>query len=171
MGLALITRHSSATMTSLLLELLKNSNRSDRELAKVLGVSQPTVSRMKKQLVTEGTVKEFSVIPDFAKMGYRIMAISCAKFKKIITRDANEKAISWLHKQPNIIFASRAQGLGMNAVAITLHKSYAEYAKFTNEVESEFADQLEHYDTMLIDLTAPILKPFSLKYLAKHQET
>ncbi len=73
---------SGAITTSLLLELLKNSNRSDRELAKVLGVSQPTVSRIKKQLVTEGTVKEFSVIPDFAKMGYRIMAVSCANLKK-----------------------------------------------------------------------------------------
>ena len=158
-------------MASLLLELLKNSNRSDRELAKVLGVSQPTVSRIKKQLVTEGTVKEFSVIPDFAKMGYSIMAISCAKVKNIMARDANEKATSWLNKQPNIIFASRAQGLGMNTVAITLHKSYAEYTKFTNKLESEFADRLEHYDTMLIDLTAPIIKPFSLKYLAQQQET
>ena len=158
-------------MTSLLLELLKNSNRSDRELAKVLGVSQPTVSRIKKQLVTEGTVREFSVIPDFAKMGYRILAISCAKFKKVITPDATGKAREWMDKQPNVIFASRAQGLGMNAVSITLHKSYAEYAKFTHKLESEFEDQLEHYDSMLIDLTAPILKPFSLKYLAKHQET
>ena len=170
--MALVTRHSSsARLTSLLSELLKNSNRSDRELAKVLGVSQPTVSRMKKQLVTEGTVKEFSVIPDFSKMGYRIMAISCVKFKKIMLPDVDGKAKDWLHKQPNIIFASRAQGLGMNAVAITLHKSYAGYAKFTNKVESDFADDLENYDTMLIDLTAPILKPFSLKYLAKQQET
>ena len=64
-----MARHSSSAITtSLLLELLKNSNRSDRELAKVLGVSQPTVSRIKKQLVTEGTMKEFSVIPDFVKL-------------------------------------------------------------------------------------------------------
>ena len=38
-------------MMSLLLELLKDSKRSDRELAKVLGVSQPTVTRMRQRLV------------------------------------------------------------------------------------------------------------------------
>ncbi|MDH5391251.1 MAG: helix-turn-helix domain-containing protein, partial [Candidatus Bathyarchaeota archaeon] len=41
-------------MTSLLLELLKDSKRSDREIAKVLGVSQPTVSRMRWRLEEEG---------------------------------------------------------------------------------------------------------------------
>jgi len=39
-------------MLRLLLELLKDSKRSDRELAKVLGVSQPTVSRTRSRLVS-----------------------------------------------------------------------------------------------------------------------
>lgn len=37
----------------LISELLKNSRRSDRELAKTLGVSQPTVSRTLKRLEKE----------------------------------------------------------------------------------------------------------------------
>ena len=57
-------------MTSLLLELLKDSKRSDREIAKVLGVSQPTVSRMRWRLEEEGWIKDFTVIPDFVKMGF-----------------------------------------------------------------------------------------------------
>jgi DNA-binding Lrp family transcriptional regulator len=32
----------------LISELMKNSQRSDRELAKAIGVSQPTISRVKK---------------------------------------------------------------------------------------------------------------------------
>ncbi len=34
-------------------ELMKNSRRSDRELARVLGISQPTVSRMLRKLKKE----------------------------------------------------------------------------------------------------------------------
>jgi len=60
-------------MMRLLLELMKDSKRSDRELAKVLGVSQPTVSRMRSRLVKEGIIREFTVIPNFVKMGYEIM--------------------------------------------------------------------------------------------------
>jgi len=48
-------------MRSLLLELLKDSKRSDRELARVLGVSQPTVSRMRSRLVKEGMIRSSSV--------------------------------------------------------------------------------------------------------------
>ena len=49
----------------LLVELIKNSCRSDRNLAKVLGTSQPTVTRMRNKLVKEGIIQEFTVIPDF----------------------------------------------------------------------------------------------------------
>ena len=41
-------------MMSLLHELLKDSSRSDRELGRVMGVSQPTVSRWKKLLLEKG---------------------------------------------------------------------------------------------------------------------
>jgi len=47
-----------------LLELLKDSKRSDREIAKVLGVSQPTITRMRNRLVQEGVIQEFTIIPD-----------------------------------------------------------------------------------------------------------
>ena len=65
----------------LLLEYLKDSNRSDKQMAKVMGVSEPTISRMKRRLVEEGLVEQFSVIPNFSKIGYEIMAFSCVKFK------------------------------------------------------------------------------------------
>jgi len=55
-------------MMSLLLELLKDSKRSDRELAKVLEVSQPTVTRMRSRLVKEGMIREFTIIPDNTRL-------------------------------------------------------------------------------------------------------
>jgi DNA-binding Lrp family transcriptional regulator len=60
----------------LISELMKNSRRSDRELGKVLGISQPTVSRMIKKLEKEGVIKEYNMMPDFAKLGYERQRIS-----------------------------------------------------------------------------------------------
>jgi len=57
-------------------ELMKNSRRSDRELAKALKVSQPTVSRMIKKLEKEGVIQEYTMIPNFSKLGYEIMGAS-----------------------------------------------------------------------------------------------
>jgi len=43
-------------------ELMKSSRRSDRELAKAIGVSQPTISRTIKRLEKEKLIKEYTMI-------------------------------------------------------------------------------------------------------------
>jgi len=157
-------------MMGLLLELLKDSKRSDRELAKVLGVSQPTVTRLRSRLVEEGVIQEFTIIPDFVKMGYEIMAITCVKTKATMITEM-EKAEKWWKKYPNVIFASKAQGMGKNGVIISLHKSYTDYSNFLAENLLEWRDDIEEYDSMLISLKEGIVKPLSLAYLAELEET
>jgi len=66
----------------LISELMKNSCRSDRELAKAIGVSQPTVSRIKAKLKKEGYVSEYTIIPDFNKIGYHLFALTFFSWKK-----------------------------------------------------------------------------------------
>jgi len=156
-------------MASLLLELLKDSKRSDREIAKVLGVSQPTVSRMRWRLEEEGWIKDFTVIPDFVKMGYEIMAISY--FKSKVTEESVEKAVKVTMARPNIIFASEAEGIEKNGVIISLHKSYTDYSKFLLDLRLEGGDDLQDCDALLISLKGRIIKPLSLAYLAEQKET
>ncbi len=154
-------------MLSLLLELLRDSKRSDRELAKVLGVSQPTVSRMRSRLVKEGIIQDFTVIPDFVRMGYEIMAINCFKSKS--SKELAEKAQKWMMSKPNIIFAAAAQGMGKNGIMISLHRDYTDFSNFLVEVMAEDETVMEEYDTMLISLKGRIVKPLSLKYLAEQE--
>jgi DNA-binding Lrp family transcriptional regulator len=156
-------------MKGLLLELLKDSKRSDREIAKVLGISQPTVSRMRSGLVKEGMIREFTVIPDFAKMGYEIMAISFFKSKR--TKETEERAVKVTMARPNIIFASEGEGMGKNGVIISLHKNYTDFSKFLRDLRLESGDNLRDYATILISLREKALKPLSLKYLAEQEET
>ncbi len=65
----------------LLRELLKNSKRSDRELSRILRVSQPTVTRARNRLEKNGTVQDYTITPDFTKMGFELLVINFAKLR------------------------------------------------------------------------------------------
>jgi len=153
------------TMMKLLLQLLKDSKRSDRELAKVLDVSQATVSRMRNKLVRDGVIKEFTVIPDFTKMGFELLAIISCKSES--SKEIAEKARKWTMSKPNVIFAGRAEGMGKNAVIVSIHKNFTDYSNFLTQLRFEGKGIVEDYETLIVSLNGFIAKPLSLKYLAE----
>jgi DNA-binding Lrp family transcriptional regulator len=166
-------KHSGAKkdkLMSLLLEYLKDSNRTDRQMAKILGVSQPTVFRMRNRLLKEGLVRHFSAIPDFAKMGYEIMAFSFVKFNMEQVMEIEEKAKEWTQSHPEIIFSSRAEGMGMDAITVSLHKNYAEFMNFLMENKNIGRHLMAEVDYILVDLGGNVTKPLSFKYLAEKKE-
>ena len=157
-----------AKLMKLLMILMKDSKRSDREISKVLGVSQPTISRMRQRLTDEGVIEEYTVIPDFVKMGFQIMAVSSFKYK--VAKDI-EGLTKLMMAKPNVIFSSTAEGMGKNGIIISFHKSYPEFSKFISNLRAEGNDIIDDLDSMLVSLENQIVKPLSLKYLAELEET
>jgi DNA-binding Lrp family transcriptional regulator len=149
----------------LLVELIKNSSRSDRKLAKVLGTSQPTVTRMRNKLVKEGFIQEFTVIPDFVKMGFEIVAVTLAKTR--FDPKLRERLKKSVMAKPNVIFCAGCEGLGKNRICISFHKNYADYYDFITKYMTEWRDVIESYETILISMPGRIVKPLSLKYLTE----
>ncbi|UCE28621.1 MAG: Lrp/AsnC family transcriptional regulator [Candidatus Bathyarchaeota archaeon] len=152
-------------MLNLLRELLKDSSKSDRKLARILGVSQPTVSRTRNKLVTDGFIEHFTVIPDLPKMGFEILAVNC--FRSRVNKELKEKAREITMANPNIVFSARCQGEGKNGIVISLHKSYTDYSRFITNIIAEGGDDIEEHETFLISLNDYVAKPLSLKYLAE----
>jgi len=155
------------TETKLLAELLKNSKKSDRELGRILGVSQPTVSRTRSKLEKDGVIQEYTIIPDFSKLGFELMAITTGRFKVPRTKETMAKATAYMKKFPNILFSSRAQGMGKDAVIISLHENFTDYENFMVTLKSDWGDIVEDVESILISLKGFVAKPFSLKYLAE----
>lgn len=159
----------------LVAELFTNSDRSDRELSKVLETSQPTVSRMRKRLREEGIIREHTIIADFRKLGIELMAITFGawapeKLKQHSERERVEKAKKFLSEHPNVVFASSGQGLGKGRVVITLHKNYSDYSEFIKQAKSEWAG-LVKLESFIISLEADVAPvPFSLRNLGKYLE-
>ena len=150
----------------LLRELLKNSKRSDRELAKVLGVSQPTITRARHKLERKGIIQDYTIIPDFGKMGFEIKALTFVKMRPdVLIGETREKTKKYAAKFPNVIFAYSGKGLGMTGVIISLHKSYTEYHKQLNRLRVDLKDITDEIQSFIVALEEGEYKRFSLKYL------
>lgn len=131
----------------LIAELMKNSRRSDRELAKALRVSQPTVTRTRCRLEKEGYVREYIVIPDFVKLGFQLASFVLVRVKRDISAEEREKArqISlkdMAERAPDeIVFFGRGMGGDYTGIIVSFHKSYSDYVKLVERIrEYSFVD-------------------------------
>jgi len=150
----------------LLKELLKNSKRSDRELAKILGVSQPTITRARNRLEKNGTIQDYTIIPDFREMGFELLAITLVKLHpKSLTPENIDRATKYAAKIPYAILSSMGEGMGMNGVVISLHKDYTDYHRHLTRMRLDWKGFLEDVQSFLISLGEGEFKRFSPTYL------
>lgn len=159
-------------MMKLLHELLKNSKRSDRELASILGLSQPTVTRMRRKLEKNGYVREYTIIPDFTKIGYELMAFTFMNITRYDEetseplRNLAEKAHKWAIENPKIILGAAGDGMdGKNCMMISLHRDFTDYYKFISQFRGKWSSYLHDIESFLVSFKATMIKPFAFRYL------
>jgi DNA-binding Lrp family transcriptional regulator len=158
----------------MLSELLKNSRRSDRELAKAIGASQPTATRIRTKLEKDGFIKEYTAIPGFNKIGYSILAISFIKFHvkhSLPVPDLGEfrkTHYDVLAKNSStVMFANRGMGMGFDAVVVSLHEDYASCKDFQTFIRQSMTDSIVDLNTFLINIAEEQNSlPFSFNSLA-----
>ncbi|MFW9794600.1 MAG: Lrp/AsnC family transcriptional regulator [Candidatus Thorarchaeota archaeon] len=156
----------------LLCELMKNAKRSDRELARLLGVSQPTVTR-KRAMLEKNFLEGYTAIPKWGEVGFEVVAFNLMKTRTresgVKERDESiEKARRWLMKQPNVVLSVLGEGLGWDAICVSFHKSYSDFADFKRRSQIELADIVSDCQSFIADIDPGIiLKPFHLKYLSE----
>ncbi len=153
-------------MIDLLYELMKNSKRSDRELAKVVGVSQPTITRMRKNLEKLEYIREYTVIPALEKLGFEIVALN---FLSISATSEHVKEIhEWVSKNPKILFSSSGEGLnGKTLLLVSIHKNFTDFSAFTRELRSFLDLRVVSVESFLVSLKTDMIKHFSFKNLER----
>ena len=155
----------------ILSELLKNSRRSDRALAKVLKISQPTFSRRRAKIEKE-FIEGYTVIPKWEKIGFELVAFTFVKTNRNYTKRKKGKPIlsegrEWLLKQPNIIFALAGEGMEWDGLIISYHTNYSDYTEFKITLDEELSPIItESRSFIAANIDKLIVKPFHFKYLA-----
>ena len=153
----------------LLFELMKDSHRSDRQLAKALGISQPTVTR-RRAMLEDNTIEGYTVIPKFGQIGFEIAAFTFLNtklnhLKGQEKQEAFNKLKEWYAKQSNVISVLDGQGMGWDAICISLHENFTKYSEFRRTQETELSDIITETQSFQADLKPGVtIKPFHLKY-------
>lgn len=162
-----------------LFELIKNCRRSDRELAKVVRRSQPTITRSRTKIEKEGMISDYAAIPSLENVGIEIVALTFftikpeeRKPKKVegtFNEEWKKKSDEFLAKYPNVIFASTGRGLRKNAVWISLHKDYSCYANYLRDIELQWGKYINEVDNFVISIKSDRLRRiFTFRYLPEY---
>jgi DNA-binding Lrp family transcriptional regulator len=155
----------------LLFELIKDSHRSDRQIAEAIRTSQPTVKR-RRQILEKTIIQEYTVMPKIDKLGFEILAFTLVKSAlKYATLEAKKTAVSkgqeWIMKQTNVIFAASGQGMGLDGLAVSLHKDYSDYRTFVQRMKSETVGMITEIESFITQAKPErVIKRLSLTYLA-----
>ena len=160
----------------LMSELIKNCRRSDRDLAKAIGTSQPTITRRRTKLEKERLIESYTAIPNFATLGFEIMAFSFYSWRHKTTgaralKDADvfmERFHAFLAGHKNIIFTSNGHGFEMDTMMMSVHKSYADYVKLMKAVNNEYGNYLLKTNSFIVSLQDVVGRIMSFRHFADY---
>lgn len=161
----------------IIVELMKNSRRSDREIAHAVGCSQPTVSRLIKRLEKEGVIREYTMVPDFKKLGYEIMAVVSFGLKSPMSRaqfQEVEKHISEINDDgfhPGFIGVNGMGSGRKNRLFVSFYRSYSDYSQEVSLIKRAPYLEGRSLESFLVDLNEePVgVGVLSLSTIAKSQ--
>jgi DNA-binding Lrp family transcriptional regulator len=161
----------NAEKLKILFALIKGSRRSDEQLSKILGMSQTTVFRRRQELEDQGFINEYTVIPNFEKMGIEIVAFTFLKEREPLTPEITIEKLKWIYDQSEIVFHGEGEDSGACEVIVSMHKDYQSYAKLMKRLHEEpkLHFPLEVLLTVRVSTSkhAGHSKPFSLRYLER----
>lgn len=115
----------------ILRELLRDSKRSFRELAKSIGVSTATVINRVQRLESSGVINNYTVQVDHEKLGYELTVITEITVSKGKLLEVEEE----ISKIPNVCAVYDVTGL-TDAMVIAKFKNRRSLSEFTKKLLS-----------------------------------
>jgi len=155
----------SQKKTELIKELILNSRRSDRDLAKEIKVTQPTVGRIRKTIEKENYLSGYTATPNLSKINIELIAFTTLKWTDYNKTDKLRQFEDFIRKSDLTFFSAPGEGFnGKTKIMMTFHKDYKNYELFLRSIRADWAKLIDEMDTFLVS-TSNIIKNFDFKGL------
>ena len=112
---------------------------------------------MRTRLEKEGYIKEYTIIPDFCKLGYKIMGVTQAEleepYKESEFEDIRKKTSEIEKNNPHAsLMAVNGLNHGKNRLFITFYEDYTAYSKAMELTKKLPFVNVENIETFLVNL-------------------
>jgi len=146
-------------MQNVFLELIKNSKKSDRDIAKKLKISQPTVTRIRKKL-EKNTIKMYTTIPVLPEIGINLISFNFARCDNP-KMDVETCLKQIVKTNPQVLFITSGEGMGKTCLIVALHTDYRNYVNFLTTTRAQCKGIKAHFDSFVAPTTREHVLDFS----------
>jgi len=120
----------------------------------------------------EGIIKEYTMIPDFNRLGFKILVLTFVKVTRAYTEEQIERAREIVKKSLEtgpfeVVMLERGLGLAYDGIFISYHEDYSSHVKFMNWLRQFDFLELEESGSFLINLEDKVrYRPLTFSTLA-----
>ncbi len=133
-----------------LFELLRNGRKPDKHIAQALGLTQPTVTRIRQKLERERLIKGYKAGVDERAIGFSISVITFFDWRDHSEKEQVEEATQYIAKLPEVVYFARGEGLrGKTYAMATFHKTFADYEAFTKKLRERYGKQMAYVEEFI----------------------
>ncbi|MCK4808345.1 MAG: Lrp/AsnC family transcriptional regulator [Candidatus Aenigmarchaeota archaeon] len=143
-----------------LLKLVENGRKTDKQIAKELNTTQPTVTRIRQKLERENYILKYYASPAFKKIGMNIIVITIMQWTDYSKAEELKNFIKDIKANNNVICFARGNGLsGRTAFFVSAHKDMKSYEDFVVDIKSRWSKYIREIDQFISSIEN-VFKPF-----------
>jgi len=146
-----------------LIHLIKNGKAPDKYIAKLLGTSQPTVTRIRRKLEKKGFIKSYKVWVDLEKVGIKLVVFTFFKIADSTNSEKiKRKILPYLYNVPQIVCVAEGEGMGKTSLIVSVHTSFKDYQDMIEKIRNAFGKFINEIEQFFVSIDR-FHKEFSLE--------
>lgn len=143
------------------IHLLKDGRMPDKHIAKILNITQPTVTRIRQKLEKSGYIKGYKPVVDLQKLGIGLVALTLFRISDFSkTEEIKKKVLPDLKSMPEVFLIAQGEGMGKTSLIGTIHKDFPAFEEWMIDLRKKYGKYTEDIEHFIFS-TNRIYKEFS----------
>jgi len=165
----------SKTEKEFISSLFKDASKTDSDIANEIGVSKASVSRIRKKLIEEKVLVDFTPIIDFEKIGIKLFAMVTFDWGNFKDQKVTEQMQEFLVKNPHTILLTEGESVdGLNYLLYLGFEDLEDYHEYFSSFRKNYGEFVKQLNVFFIPINKIIIHDYgnlvvhALKRLGKH---